>query len=177
MKTQKATKERDLTAVLLIENGDPSFKNSSHTKHSFSKAFPKKKLICMHSEQRGAISIWISRHTKNPKESSKHGHQPFWAQKQNCRRPGKLQKTHSVIVKDVPRNVFTDSKMTALLHESFPEATVRRLVKKGKITLNTFKIDFPDRNDIERAITSRIFLNDQYFRANEFIEEKRIPIV
>ena len=95
-----------------------------------------------------------------------------------CRRPRKLQKNHSVIIKDVPKeDVFTDSKMTALLQESFPDATARRFVKKDESTLNTVKSDFPNRNNMERAITNRIFLNDQYFQANEFIEEERIPII
>ena len=68
--------------------------------------------------------------------------------------------------------------MTALLQEEgLSNATARRFVKEDKSTLNAVKTDFPNRNDMERAISSGIFLNDQYFLANEFIEEKRIPIV
>ena len=44
-KTQNATIERDVTAVLLIDNADPSFKNSTDIKRSFSKASQKKKLM------------------------------------------------------------------------------------------------------------------------------------
>ena len=58
----------------------------------------------------------------------------FLGTKTTCRRPPKLQKNHSVIIKDVPKeDVYTNSKMTALLQESFPDATARRFVKKTKV--------------------------------------------
>ena len=66
--------------------------------------------------------------------------------------------------------------MTALLQESFPNATARRFVKKNKSTLNTVKIDFPNRNDMERAITNGIFLNDQYFQKKSSLKRKEYQL-
>ena len=175
--TQNATIQRDVTAVLLIENADPSFKNSTDIKRSFSKAFPKKKLMYAFRTTRGFFHLEFASHEES-KEIEETWKSTFMGTETSCRRPRKVQKNHSVIIKDVPmEDFFTDSKMTALLHESFPDATARRFVKKDQSTLNTVKIDFPNRNDMERAITNGIFLNDQYFRPNEFIEEERIPIV
>ena len=175
--TQNATIERDVTAVLLIENADPSLKNSTDIKRSFSKAFPEKRLMYAFRTTKGHIHLEFASHEET-KEIEEAWKPTFMGTETICRRPRKLQKHHSVIIKDVPKeDVFTDSKMTALLQESFPDATARRFLKKDKITLNTVKIDFPNRNDIERAITNGIFLNNQYFRTNEFIEEGRIPIV
>ena len=99
----------------------------------------------MHSEQRVAISIWNSRHTKNPKKSMEAWKLTFMGTETNCRRPRNLQKNHSVLIKDASKEaVFTDTQMTALLQESFPVATARRFVKKNKSTLITVKIDFPN---------------------------------
>ena len=50
-------------------------------------------------------------------------------------------------------------------------------MKKDKSTLNSVENDFPNRNDMETAISNGIFQTDQNFRANEFIEEERIPTV
>ena len=67
--------------------------------------------------------------------------------------------------------------MTALLQESFTDATALIFVEKDKSTFYTVKIDFSNRNDMERAVTNGILLKDQYFRANEFTEEERLPMV
>ena len=161
-RTQNATMERDVTAVLLIENADPSFKNSTDIKRSFSKAFPRKKLMYAFRTTRGHIHLEFETHEES-KEIEEAWKPTFLGTETTCRRPRKLQKNHSVIIKDVPKeDVFTDSKMIALLQESFPGATARRFVKKDKSTLNTVKTDFPNRSDMERAIKSGIFLNRYY---------------
>ena len=133
-------------------------------------AFPKKKLMYALRTTRGHIHLEFASHEES-KEIEEAWKLTFMGTETICRRPRKLQKYHSVIIKDVPKeDVFTDSKMTALLKESFPDGTARRFVKKDRSTLKTVKVDFPNRNDMERAITNGIFLSDQYFRTNEFIE-------
>ena len=126
---------------------------------------------------RGQIHLEFATHEEH-KEIEEAWNSTFLGTEATCRRPRKLQKNHSVIIRDVLKeDVFTDSEMTALLQDIFPDATARRFVKKDKSILNIVKIDFPNRNDMERAITSGNFRNDQYFRGNEFIEEERTPIV
>ena len=143
-------------------------------KRSFSKEFPKNHLMYAFRTTRGHFHLEFASHEES-KEIEEAWKSTFMGTETICRRPRKLQKNHSVITNR--EDVFTNSKMTALLQESFPDATARRFVKKIKSTLNTVKIDFSNQNDMERAITNRIFLNDQYFRTNEFIEGERIPIV
>ena len=110
---------------------------------------------------RSHINLEFATHQKS-KENEEAWKSTFLGTETTCRRPRKLQKKHSVIIKDdAKENVFTDSKMTELLQEIFHDATARIFVKKDKSTLNTVKIDFRNRNDMERAVTSGIFLNDQ----------------
>ena len=63
--TRNATIERDVTAVLLIENAVPSFKNSADIKRSFSKAFPKKKLMYAFRTTRGHIHLEFVSHEES----------------------------------------------------------------------------------------------------------------
>ena len=63
--TQNATIERDVTALLLIGNADPSFKNSKHTKRSFCKAFPKMKLMYAFRTTRGQIHLEFASHEES----------------------------------------------------------------------------------------------------------------
>ena len=127
---QNATIERDVTAELLIENADPSFKNSKDIKRSFSKAFPKKKLMYAFRTTRSHVHLEFPTQEES-KENEELWKSTFLGTYTTCRWPRKLQKNHSLIIKDVTKeDVFTDIKMTALLQESFPDATARRFAKK-----------------------------------------------
>ena len=88
--TQNATIERDVTAVLLIENADPSFVNSTNIKHSFSKAFPKKKLMYAFRTTRGHIHLEFASHEES-KEIEEAWKSTFMGTETICRRPRKLQ--------------------------------------------------------------------------------------
>ena len=79
--TQNAKIERDVTAVLLIENADPSFKNSTDIKRSFSKALPKKKLMYAFGTTRGHIHLEFASHEESKEIEEAHGNQPSLAQK------------------------------------------------------------------------------------------------
>ena len=88
------------------------------------------------------------------------------------------QKNHSVLIQDVPKTEeFTDVKLATLLEEKFPGAKARRFIKKEKSVLNTVKIDFPSKKDQDKTLSEGLFLNDQYFRANEYNEEQKIKII
>ena len=64
------TNPRDVNGVLIIENADD-------IKRSFSKAFPKKKLLYAFRTTRGHIHLEL-KHTMNPKRLKMHGGQTSW---------------------------------------------------------------------------------------------------
>ena len=64
---KNATIERDVTAVLLIEDADRSFKNSTDIKRSFSKAFPKKKLMYSFRTTTGHTHLEFATHEESKK--------------------------------------------------------------------------------------------------------------
>ena len=71
----------------------------------------------------------------------------------------------------------SDTNTSSSLQANFPEAKARRFIKKDSTILNTVKVDFRSHKDMEAAVRDGLFLNDQFFRAYEFKEEVKIPIV
>ena len=55
MKT--TSEQRDLSSLHMIENPDPSYKNSADIKRSFAKCFPKNKLLFGYRTTRGHIHL------------------------------------------------------------------------------------------------------------------------
>ena len=171
------TKPRDVNGVLIIENADLTFRNSSDTKRSFSKAFPKKKLLYAFRTTRGHIHLEFETHDES-KEIEDAWRSNFLGKDTVCRRPRTLQKNFSVIIKDVPKeDDFTDTNISSSLQPNYPEAKARRFIRKDSTILNTVKIDFRSHKDMEAAVRDGLFLNDQFFRACEFKEDVKIPIV
>ena len=113
----------------------------------------------------------------NPKRLKMHGGQTSWVMTRSVAGQERFRKT-SVIIKDVPKeDNFTDTNISSSLQANFPEAKVRRFIKKDSTILITVKIDFRSPKDMEAAVRDGLFLNDQFFRAYEFKEEVKIPIV
>ena len=114
------TKPRDVNGVLIIENADPTFRNSSDIKRSFSKAFPKKKLLYAFRTTRGHIHLEFETHDES-KEIEDAWRSNFLGKDSVCRRPRTLQKNFSVIIKDVPKeDNFTDTNISSSLQANFP---------------------------------------------------------
>ena len=84
------TKPRDVNGVLIIENADPTFRNSSDIKRSFSKAFPKKKLLYAFRTTRGHIHLEIETHDES---KEMHGGQTSWVRTRSVAGQERFRKT------------------------------------------------------------------------------------
>ena len=154
---------RDISSILIIKNTDPSYKNSADNTRRFSKFFSKKKLLYAFSTPRGHTHLDFESEEES-KEIEMEFQTSFLGSETICRRPRPSQRSHSVLIKNVPKaEHFMDVKLTTLLEENFSGAKARRLVKKDKSVLNTVKIDFPSSPDQVKTLSEGLFLNDQSF--------------
>ena len=86
------TKPRDVNGVLIIENADPTFRNSSDIKEASPKPSPKRNYY-MPSEPPEGISTWNLKHTMNPKRLKMHGGQTSWVRTRSVAGQERFRKT------------------------------------------------------------------------------------
>ena len=86
----------------------------------------------------------------------KHGNQPSWAQKRPVgdHENGK----NSFSMNKSRRRCFTGSRKDSLLQKNLNDVTARKCFKNGQSFFNTVKIDFANRNEMDRATKIRILL-------------------
>ena len=143
-----AIPKRDVSSVLIIENSDVTFKNSSEIKRNFAKWFPNKKLLYAFRTNRGHIHLEF----ESPQESieTENTWQPhFLGSETTCYRPRTNRKLFSVLIKDVPKDPeFSDENITQSLTKDFSGAKAQRFFKRDKTILNTVKIAMPKQSDL-----------------------------
>ena len=186
--SKQLPKKVNPSCSIIIKNvQSPKFRNSSNCKSQFNKHFEQMRIKAIFSTQAGNIIVELFDGNDVQRVLNEWKPNFFCTQDipddiiSSDRRATNvvhMENSHrptEVLVKRVHRHLTDEEIFTELNspHNNFSVATVKRFIKRNGEVLNTVKVTFQGHGDYLRAIQLGIFIHEEHYVVETFVQQQR----
>ena len=165
----------DRTKTVMISKGiyRNLVKSSQTIKSTFNRHFTGMKINSTFVTKGGSLLIELSSKEDAEKVESEW-RSDFFAERGKSTVCSTLEKLNrSILLKRVPTNL-TEDFLIGEMSKKFSVTAVKRFVTRNQVQLQTVKIDFENREDIQECLKEGVRIGHELFRAEEYKPRRRI---